>query len=88
MKSVKARQNQEDLPVVETETNTLPVKAKQPKGKKDFAISEPVHADESKGQESDSVRNILAMASYVDQRASVFPYMTLFGLLAIGFDVE
>ena len=82
---LKARQNHEDLPVVETETNTLPVKAKQPKGKKDFAIAEAVHTDEPQGQESDSVRNILPMASYVDQRASIFPYMTLFGLLAIGF---
>jgi len=82
---LKARQNQEGLPVVETDTNTPPVKAKQPKGKKDFAIAEAVHTDQSKGQESDSVRNILPMASYVDQRASIFPYMTLFGLLAIGF---
>jgi predicted Zn finger-like uncharacterized protein len=80
---LKAR-HQEALPIVKTDAVTPPVKTKQPKDKKDFAIPEPVHTGAPKGQESDSVRNILPMASYVDQRASIFPYMTLFGLLAIG----
>jgi hypothetical protein len=31
--------------------------------------------------------NILAMSSYVDQRASIRPYLSLFGLLLIGFSL-
>jgi predicted Zn finger-like uncharacterized protein len=83
---LKDHQNKEGLPIVEADTNPPPAKAKpRPRVKKDLAIAEPVSADGSKGQESDSVGIILPMASYVDQRASIFPYMTLFGLLAIGF---
>jgi predicted Zn finger-like uncharacterized protein len=35
--------------------------------------------------ESPDSNNILALASYIDQRASILPFITLFGLLMIGF---
>ena len=35
--------------------------------------------------ESDDPNNILAISSYRDQKASVLPFITLFGLLVIGF---
>ncbi len=35
--------------------------------------------------ESADSNNILALASYIDQRASILPFITLFGLLVIGF---
>jgi len=41
-------------------------------------------APELKGDNS-TPANILAMSSYVDQRASIRPYLSLFGLLLIGF---
>ena len=41
-------------------------------------------APELKADNSTSA-NILAMSSYVDQRASIRPYLSLFGLLLIGF---
>lgn len=41
--------------------------------------------EEPKDQPSDNADNILPMASYVDQRASIVPYMTLFALMAIVF---
>jgi len=34
-----------------------------------------------------STTNILAMSSYVDQRASIRPYLSLFGLLLLGFSL-
>jgi len=34
-----------------------------------------------------TTNNILAMSSYVDQRASIRPYLSLFGLLLIGFSL-
>ena len=43
-------------------------------------------APELKGDNSTSA-NILAMSSYVDQRASIRPYLSLFGLLLIGFSL-
>lgn len=38
-------------------------------------------------EEQDNPANILAMSSYVDQRASIRPYLSLFGLLLIGFSL-
>ena len=37
--------------------------------------------------EADDTTNILPMSSYMDQQASILPYLTLFGLLAIGFSL-
>jgi predicted Zn finger-like uncharacterized protein len=38
-------------------------------------------------KDSDGIGHILAMDSYVEQRASIFPYLTLFALLAIVFSL-
>ena len=37
--------------------------------------------------ETEDANNILPMSSYMDQQASILPYLTLFGLLAIGFSL-
>ena len=80
------RQSKQALPVIEPDANTPRRKADELKIKKTLpAISKSAPADYSKEQESDGIGNILPMASYADQRASIFPYMTLFGLLAIAF---
>lgn len=54
---------------------------------KDFSITERAPSTDTKSGESDAIGDVLPMASYMDQRASIFPYMTLFGLLLIVFSL-
>lgn len=49
----------------------------------DFPAYDPFFAPVK--EESDDPNNILAISSYREQRASVLPFITLFGLLVIGF---
>ena len=50
---------------------------------KEFAAEYPaIGAD---NDEASSAQNILPMSSYMDQQASILPYLTLFALLVIGF---
>jgi predicted Zn finger-like uncharacterized protein len=49
--------------------------------------NEPAFAAPQLKDEQDNPANILAMSSYVDQRASIRPYLSLFGLLLIGFSL-
>lgn len=52
---------------------------------KDFPDEDPFFPNALHDDETADSNNILAMSSYIDQRASVRPFMTLFGLLVIGF---
>ncbi|MDP9129489.1 MAG: zinc-ribbon domain-containing protein [Candidatus Binatota bacterium] len=52
-----------------------------------FDENEPAFAAPQLKQEQDNPANILAMSSYVDQRASIRPYLSLFGLLLVGFSL-
>ena len=52
---------------------------------KEFAAEHPAIATED--DVAGGVRNILPMSSYMDQQASVLPYLTLFTLLMIGFSL-
>lgn len=52
---------------------------------KDFPDEDPFFPNPLDDDETTDSNNILAMSSYIDQRASIRPFMTLFGLLVIGF---
>ena len=52
-----------------------------------FEENERAFAAPQLKEEQDNPANILAMSSYVDQRASIRPYLSLFGLLLIGFSL-
>jgi len=54
---------------------------------KNFAADERTFAAPQLNDNRDNPAPILAMASYVDQRASIRPYLSLFGLLLIGFSL-
>jgi predicted Zn finger-like uncharacterized protein len=54
---------------------------------KNFEEDERVFAAPELKEHTQTSTNILAMASYVDQRASIRPYLSLFGLLLIGFSL-
>jgi len=53
----------------------------------DFEENERTFAEPQPKQKQDNPAHILAMSSYVDQRASIRPYLSLFGLLLIGFSL-
>jgi len=54
---------------------------------KDFTLNEPVLPTLEIKDDVESLHNILPMATYLDQRASIFPYLTLFVVLVIGFSL-
>ena len=51
----------------------------------DFPGEDPFFPKAESGDEADDPKNILAISSYRDQKASIRPFVTLFGLLVIGF---
>ena len=51
----------------------------------DFPADDPFFAKTESGDEADDGKNILAISSYRDQKASILPFVTLLGLLVIGF---
>jgi hypothetical protein len=54
----------------------------------DFTLNEPVFPTMDLTKEDGSnTDNILPMATYLEQRASIFPYLTLFVLLIIGYSL-
>jgi predicted Zn finger-like uncharacterized protein len=53
----------------------------------EFTDHEEVLPNVRHEDETEDGKNILPMSSYIDQQASILPYLTLFGLLAIGFSL-
>jgi len=54
---------------------------------KNFEEDERAFAAPELKERTPTPTNILAMSTYVDQRASIRPYLSLFGLLLIGFSL-
>src|SRR4029453_14401549 len=54
---------------------------------KDFSVIDPVVAVANARDRSESSNNKFAISPHLDQRASILPFVTLFGLLAIGFSL-
>ena len=54
---------------------------------KNFEADERAFAAPELKEHAQTAANILAMSSYIDQRASIRPYLSLFGLLLIGFSL-
>lgn len=54
---------------------------------KNFEADDRAFAAPELNEHTQASGNILAMSSYVDQRASIRPYLSLFGLLLIGFSL-
>ena len=53
----------------------------------EFTDHEEVLPNAGRDDETEDGNNILPMSSYLDQQASILPYLTLFGLLAISFSL-
>jgi hypothetical protein len=54
---------------------------------KDFSLTNPAVPTTSEQDKITSSNNILAISPYLEQRASIRPFITLFGLLVIGFSL-
>lgn len=54
-------------------------------GAEDFPDNDPFFSKTEAREEPEDTNNILAIASYRDQRASILPFVSLFCLLIIGF---
>lgn len=53
----------------------------------DFLANDPVFRKLEPEDEGENSNNILAISPYLDQRASILPFVTLLSLLAIGFSL-
>jgi predicted Zn finger-like uncharacterized protein len=53
----------------------------------DFPANDPLFRKLETDDEGENSNNILAISPYLDQRASVLPFVTLFSLLAIAFSL-
>jgi hypothetical protein len=56
-------------------------------GAKDFPADDPIFPRANIDDDGDDGNNILPMSSYMDQQASILPYITLLGLLVIVFSL-
>jgi predicted Zn finger-like uncharacterized protein len=56
-------------------------------GQDSLLATETFFATGAKDEDEESPGQIFPMSSYVEQRASIFPYLTLFALLAIAFSL-
>jgi predicted Zn finger-like uncharacterized protein len=54
---------------------------------KDFSLTDPALPITNEQNKFESSNNILAISPYLEQRASILPFITLFGLLVIGFSL-
>ncbi|MGH7887329.1 MAG: zinc-ribbon domain-containing protein [Candidatus Binatia bacterium] len=75
---------QGDAPFTLAES-TPPAPAKSFGAPKEFAAEYPTIGADT--DEASSAQNILPMSSYMDQQASILPYLTLFALLVMGFSL-
>jgi predicted Zn finger-like uncharacterized protein len=56
-------------------------------GSQDFPADDPFFSNVQSADEFDESNNILAIATYREQNASILPFVTLFGLLVISFSL-
>jgi predicted Zn finger-like uncharacterized protein len=70
-----------DHPFTISDTNRAPVTPK------DFSLTDPAVPITDEQDKIASFNNILAISPYLEQRASILPFLTLFGLLVIGFSL-
>jgi predicted Zn finger-like uncharacterized protein len=54
---------------------------------KDFSLTDPADPITNEQTKIESSNNILAISHYLEQRASILPFITLFCLLVIGFSL-
>jgi predicted Zn finger-like uncharacterized protein len=66
---------------------TISETKRTPDTPKDFSLTDPAVRITKEQDKSENSNNILAISPYLEQRASILPFITLFGLLVIGFSL-
>ena len=82
--SISDPDREDDYRFVLTESGPLMDSGKEIESSQDFPAEDPFFPKAESGDEGDP-KNILAIASYRDQKASILPFVTLLGLLVVGF---
>jgi predicted Zn finger-like uncharacterized protein len=85
--SINTAEAKGETPSTRPEVSPRPDQTKKTDPQKESLITEQALSTDAKIVESDATGDVLPMSSYMDQRASIFPYLTLFGLLAIVFSL-
>jgi predicted Zn finger-like uncharacterized protein len=70
-----------EQPVTNSETK------REPGTPEDFSLTDRALPIANEQDKIESFHNILAISPYLEQRASILPFVTLFGLLVIGFSL-
>jgi predicted Zn finger-like uncharacterized protein len=85
--SINTAEAKGETPSTRSDVSPPPDQTKTTDPQKEISITEPALSTNTKIEESEAIGDVLPMSSYMDQRASIFPYLTLFGLLAIVFSL-
>jgi predicted Zn finger-like uncharacterized protein len=85
--SIPSAEVKDEAPFTLPELSQAPDLTKPTGTQHDFTVTEPAFPSDTKSEQSDAARHVFPMSSYIDQRASIFPYLTLFSLLAIFFSL-
>jgi len=85
--SMSDHERRDEHPFTMAEINHPAQSEKVMDATKDFSLYERVFPSIDVNEQSENAHNILPIATYLDQRASIFPFITLFGLLVIGFSL-
>jgi predicted Zn finger-like uncharacterized protein len=84
--SLSGDNRQAEQPFTISDTNHPIADENVPDASKDVSVSDPA-VSTNEQDKSESFNNILAISPYLEQRASILPFVTLFGLLVIGFSL-
>lgn len=85
--SLSNSQNKEEQPYTLPDLPPTAPRSKIVEVAKDFPADDPIFPRATVDEEGDNGNNILPMSSYMDQQASILPYITLLGLLVIAFSL-
>lgn len=85
--SLSHSENQEEKPFTLADLPPTLRQSKIDAAATDFPADDPIFPRAVSDDDGDDGANILPMSSYMDQQASILPYITLLGLLVIAFSL-
>jgi predicted Zn finger-like uncharacterized protein len=85
--SMSESEGKADAPFTLSDTPSSPPRAKRLDIAERFPVDDPLFPPAHSDADGDDGNNILPMSSYMDQQASILPYITLLGLLVIVFSL-
>lgn len=72
-------------PIAAPAQGDAPERSRDSDAPEQLSVAAPAPFADAKADSPDVASQVVPMSSYINQRASIFPYLTLFGLLVIGF---